>query len=41
MEEIGQEIQGGIHIRVGLEGQVGSPFLQVEVRVHERKEQGR
>jgi len=38
VEEIGQEFQGGIYIRVGPEGQAGSPFLQVEVRAPKREE---
>lgn len=40
VEEIGQELQGGIYIRVEPERQVSPPFLQVEVRAHKREETG-
>lgn len=40
VEEIGQELQGGVYIRVGPEGLVGSPFLQVDVRAPKREETG-
>lgn len=38
--EIRQELQGGIYVRVGPEGQVGSLFLQMEVRAPRREETG-
>lgn len=40
MEEIGQELQGRICVRVRCFEQVGSPFSQVGVREHKREEAG-